>query len=54
MIFTAKCVEMFLTEILKNAGKVTEERKAKTMSISHLLVKMIFFRRFYFFINTYI
>ena len=42
MIFTAKCVEMFLTEILKNAGKVTEERKAKTMSISHLLVKINF------------
>jgi len=35
-VIISKCVEMFLTEILKNAGKVTEERKAKTMSISHL------------------
>jgi len=35
-VIISKCVEMFLTEILKNAGKVTEARKAKTMSISHL------------------
>jgi len=35
-VIISKCVEMFLTEILKNAGKVTTERKAKTMTIAHL------------------
>lgn len=35
-VLISKCVEMFLVSILEHTGEVTKERKAKTMSTSHL------------------
>lgn len=35
-VVISKCIEMFLESILKSAGSVTDGRKAKTMTTSHL------------------